>query len=176
MKGIAFGDSETIESCFRKEAQMTIENAIKLNTKNALWDLEFPPRSSAIGFDRIMEKWRETINAVASSMDGKYPPYNILTTGEYSYCIEIALAGFSREDINITQDNRLLTVEGSIEPKEGESKSYLHRGIAERSFSRTWTLAEHVSVVGAKMENGILRIDLIHEIPEDEKPKKIDIK
>jgi len=145
-----------------------------LNTKNALWD--FPPKASTIGFDRILEKWRDAIE-FSTSAAGKYPPYNILETGEGTYSIQIALAGFSREDIEILNDNQYLIVQSvEKEKKEGDEVKYLHRGIAERSFSRTWTLAEHVVVDSAVMENGILTINLRMEIPESKKPKKIEIK
>lgn len=152
---------------------MTIETTYNLNTKNALWD--FPPKASTIGFDRILDKWREAIEFSTSAV-GKYPPYNILENGEDRYAIQVALAGFSREDIEITNDNQILTVQ-NIErtKKDPDGTKYLHRGIAERSFSRTWTLAEHVVVDGASMENGILTINLRMEVPESKKPKKIAI-
>lgn len=150
------------------------EEIFNLNTKNALWD--FPPKASTIGFDRILEKWRDAIE-FSTSAAGKYPPYNILEAGEDKYSIQIALAGFSREDIEILNDNQFLTVQSvEKEKKNDDEVKYLHRGIAERSFSRTWTLAEHVVVDGAIMENGILTINLRMEIPESKKPKKIDIK
>lgn len=157
-----------------KRRQNMTEEIFNLNTKNALWD--FPPKASTIGFDRILEKWRDAIE-FSTSAAGKYPPYNILETGEDKYSIQIALAGFSREDIEILNDNQFLTVQSvEKEKKNDDEVKYLHRGIAERSFSRTWTLAEHVVVDGAIMENGILTINLRMEIPESKKPKKIDIK
>ena len=150
------------------------EEIFNLNTKNALWD--FPPKASTIGFDRILEKWRDAIE-FSTSAAGKYPPYNILETGEDKYSIQIALAGFSKDDIEIQNDNEFLIVQSvEKERKDPDGVKYLHRGIAERSFSRTWTLAEHVVVDGAIMENGILTINLRMEIPESKKPKKIDIK
>ena len=150
------------------------EEIFKLNTKNGLWD--FPPKSSTIGFDRILDKWRDTIEFSASAT-GKYPPYNILETGEDKYSIQIALAGFSKDDIEIQNDNEFLIVQSvEKEKKDPDGVKYLHRGIAERSFSRTWTLAEHVVVDGAEMENGILTINLRMEVPESKKSKKIPIK
>lgn len=150
------------------------EEIFNFNTKNSLWD--FPPKASTIGFDRILDKWREAIE-FSTSAAGKYPPYNILENGEDSYSIQIALAGFAREDIEILNDNQFLTVQSvEKEKKDPEGTKYLHRGIAERSFSRTWTLAEHVVVDGAVMENGVLTINLRMEIPESKKPKKIEIK
>ena len=150
------------------------EQIFNLNTKNALWD--FPPKASTIGFDRILEKWRDAIE-FSTSATGKYPPYNILETGEDKYSIQIALAGFAREDIEILNDNQYLIVQSvEKEKKDPDEVKYLHRGIAERSFSRTWTLAEHVVVDSAVMENGILTVNLRMEIPESKKPKKIDIK
>ena len=150
-----------------------------LNTKNALWD--FPPKASTIGFDRILEKWRDAIE-FSTSAAGKYPPYNILETGEDKYSLQIALAGFSREEIEILNDNQFLIVQNvpdiyvKREMEESDGVKYLHRGIAERSFSRTWTLAEHVVVDSAVMENGILTINLRMEVPESKKTKKIPIK
>ncbi len=89
-------------------------DVFSLNTKNALWD--FPPKASTIGFDRILEKWRDAIE-FSTSAAGKYPPYNILETGEDKYSIQIALAGFSREDIEILNDNQYLIVQ-SVEKEK----------------------------------------------------------
>lgn len=129
----------------------------------------------------------DVFNAVQKSMIGGmdmlgnlqvassgYPPYNILKAGDDSYRIEIAVAGFGEEDLYIETVDGQLTVEGKILEKD-EDTDVLHRGIAARSFKNSWRLAEHVKVVDAQLEKGVLKIMLVKEIPEHKKPKSIPI-
>jgi molecular chaperone IbpA len=122
-----------------------------------------------IGFDNMVSKLNNQIN----NSGGNYPPYNILKLGETSYVVEMAVAGFNKSDIDITLQDGTLTVEGK--PFEDTESEYLHRGIAARSFKRTFTLADTIEVRGADLVNGMLQIELENIIPEEKKPRKIEI-
>lgn len=125
---------------------------------------------SSVGFDRVFDLLE---NAQRGRSISDWPPYDILKTGEDSYRISIAVAGFGHDDIDITFQSNLLTVIGKKE--EGATEGYLHRGIAGRPFEHRFELADHVSVSAADLKNGLLSIDLIREIPEALKPRKISI-
>lgn len=127
---------------------------------------------STVGFDRVMRMLDEDM----PRGNAAYPPYNIEQVDDNQYRIDMAVAGFSLDDIDITvQDNRLI-VSGAREKDEGsESSSYLYRGIATRNFVQEFKLADHIEVKNAAMENGMLHIDLAREIPEEKKPRKIAI-
>jgi len=130
-----------------------------------------------IGFDSVFDEF----NRIAS-IAGKenYPPYNIIKESEDSYVIELAVAGFKQDDIEIEIEKNQLTVSSVQQPKDvTEDKvepEYLHRGISARSFARSFTLADHVEVDGASMKDGILSIKLHRKIPEELLPRKIAIK
>ena len=130
-----------------------------------------PLYRNSVGFDRLA-----SMLSTASRQDqgNGYPPYNMRTKGEDHYQISMAVAGFAEEDLNITteQNHLLVTGERKNEEKTGE---YLHRGIATRSFERRFNLADHVKVVNASLENGLLHIDLERELPEAMKPRTIKI-
>ena len=130
-----------------------------------------PLYRTSVGFDRLA-----SLMSSASRQDqgNSYPPYNIRTTSEDHYQITMAVAGFSDADMTITSENNRLTVTGK-RSEEDDKGEYLHRGIATRSFERRFNLADHVKVVGASMENGLLHIDLEREIPEAMKPRNIEI-
>jgi molecular chaperone IbpA len=124
---------------------------------------------SAIGFDRLFDL------AEAAQRVGEegYPPYNIERLDENSFQISVALAGFKPDEVELTVEQNVLTLEGRKNDKEG--KTFLHRGISARNFKRQFTLADHVEVRGARFENGLLIIDLQREIPEAMKPRRIAI-
>src|SRR5208282_4208064 len=103
-----------------------------------------------------------------------YPPYNIETTGENAYRLTMAVAGFAPDEIDITVKESALLVSGRSK-KEDEKKGYLYRGIARRAFERRFQVADHIKVVGASLDNGLLHVDLVREIPEAMKPRKIEI-
>jgi molecular chaperone IbpA len=105
-----------------------------------------------------------------------YPPYNVETIGEEKYQITIALAGFKRDDLEITVKEGTLTITGNKTDDEDDARTFLHRGIANRAFSREWKLAEYVEVVEATMEDGMLYVLLERQIPEEKLPKKIAIR
>jgi molecular chaperone IbpA len=133
--------------------------------------LDFAPLyRSAVGFDRVLSLLQDSLH---SAPVDNYPPYNIEKTGEQTYRITLAVAGFSLDDITITaQPNRLL-VAGNRQAKEGTQ--YLHQGIASRGFERRFEIAEHIQVIGATLENGLLSIELKREVPEAMKPRTIQI-
>jgi len=110
--------------------------------------------------------------------NGNYPPYNIIEIDEDHYLVEVAVAGFNKDEITITTHDGQLKIEGYQVDKDEESEepNYLHKGISARSFEREWALAEHVEVTNAQVENGLLQIELAREIPEALKPKTIKIK
>lgn len=125
---------------------------------------------STIGFDRLGRLLETSL-----SNDGvTYPPYNIEKLSDNAYRVTMAVAGFGEGDIDITVQDNALTVRGKAKP-EPENARFLHRGIAGRAFERHFQLAEHVEVEGARLENGLLHIDLIRRIPETLKPRKIEI-
>ena len=105
--------------------------------------------------------------------DTNYPPYNIVKHDAENFSIELALAGFDKKDITISKEKEVLNIEGK--QKEGENLEYVHRGLASRSFKRTFTLADDIIVKGADMKNGILSVSLERIIPEEDKPQEIKI-
>ena len=127
---------------------------------------------STIGFDRLARlvdsATRVDDTAVA------YPPYNIEKTGEDSYRLTMAVAGFSQDEIDITVHENTLHVTGKA-TRQDENGRYLHRGIARRAFERRVSLADHLKVTGASMDNGLLHVDLVREVPEAMKPRTIKI-
>jgi molecular chaperone IbpA len=133
-----------------------------------------PLYRSAIGFDQLASLL-DNISSNDRTATG-YPPYNIELINDDSYSITMAIAGFSEDDISVEVENNTLTVATTrAEDKAEERRNYLHRGIAERNFRRQFKLAEHIKVTGARMENGLLHIDLVREIPEAMKPRLIAI-
>lgn len=127
---------------------------------------------STIGFDRLTR-----LVDAASQFDGgavSYPPYNIETTGENAYRLTMAVAGFAPEELDVTAKEGALIVTGKPRKDEAQPR-YLHHGIARRAFERRFQLADHIRVVGASLDNGLLHVDLAREIPEALKPRKIEI-
>jgi len=128
---------------------------------------------STVGFDRMMNLLESATNVAETT---SYPPYNIEKLDEDSYQITMAVAGFGEDDIEIESRDDVLFVTGKIvETESDKGRNYLHRGIAGRSFKRSFQLADHVKVTGARLENGLLHVDLKREIPEEKKPRKIEI-
>jgi molecular chaperone IbpA len=125
---------------------------------------------STVGFDRLFDL---IDGSTRWSAEDNYPPYNIERTGEDSYQISLALAGFSPEDLTITAEQNVLTVEGR-KAENGEHQ-YLYKGISARPFRRVFSLADYVEVKNASFEGGLLKIDLVRELPEAMKPRRIAI-
>ncbi|MRX08232.1 Hsp20 family protein [Pseudoduganella sp. FT25W] len=130
-----------------------------------------PLYRSAIGFDRLAQLLND---AQRNDATPSYPPYNIELVSEDQYRIVMALAGFDRSEIDITFERDSLQVVGRKQ-KDGVERTYLHRGIAARDFEQRFQLANHVKVTGASFDNGMLTIELVREIPEALKPRKIII-
>ena len=130
-----------------------------------------PLLKSAIGFDHLFDMLNNDMQQTNS-----YPPYNIEVLEDNRYMISMAVAGFKEDDIDITVQDGKLTVKGQKQNgQDKQERRFLHQGIAERSFTQTFELADHVKVKGASLEDGILSIGLVKEIPEAKKPKKINI-
>jgi len=131
-----------------------------------------PLYRTSVGFDRLASLMS---SATRQDQGNSYPPYNIRITSEDHYRITMAVAGFSEADIAITSEQNRLLVTGNRTDEPEEQGEYLHRGIATRSFERRFNLADHVRVIAANLENGLLHIDLEREIPEAMKPRTIKI-
>lgn len=129
-----------------------------------------PYRRSTVGFDRLFDLLE---NAARANSGDNYPPFNIERRGEDAYRITLAVAGFKSEGIEITAQQNLLVVQGK--KPEGQEGEFLHVGIAQRGFERRFELADYVRVDGANLEDGLLTIDLVREVPEAMKPKTIAI-
>ncbi|MEM7546280.1 MAG: Hsp20 family protein [Pseudomonadota bacterium] len=133
-----------------------------------------PLYRSTVGFDRFANMLDQVLTSEVSQPS--YPPYNIEKTGEDTYRITLAVAGFSMGDLDLEAREGVLIVKGGKAPEAGDDAPvFLHRGIAERSFERRFQLADHVRVAGADLENGLLHIDLVRELPEMLKPRRIEI-
>ncbi|QIL89429.1 Hsp20 family protein [Microbulbifer harenosus] len=131
-----------------------------------------PLYRSAIGFDRLASLL-DSMSATEQNQPA-YPPYNIELTGENSYRISMAVAGFEQSELDVQMEQNRLTVSGKKAAEEA-GRNFLHRGIAARSFERRFQIADHVRVTGAQLANGLLHVDLVREIPEAMKPRKIEI-
>ena len=130
-----------------------------------------PLFSNTVGFDRMARLLEQVPSEAAPS----YPPYNIQKTGENAYRVTLAVAGFGEDEISVEVKENLLTVAGKVARENGANESYLHRGIATRAFERRFSLADHIQVSGASLDKGLLHIDLVRELPEALKPRKIAI-
>ncbi|MBO6507218.1 MAG: Hsp20 family protein [Roseibium sp.] len=128
-----------------------------------------PLYRSTVGFDRLFSMLDTAGNDTPS-----YPPYNIERTGENAYRITMAVAGFTEDELSVEAKEHVLTIKGE-KGEEDSDREILHRGIASRTFERRFQIAEHVRVEGASLENGLLHVDLVREIPEAMKPRKIEI-
>jgi molecular chaperone IbpA len=131
-----------------------------------------PLYRSVVGFDRLAALMEAASKAESAS---GYPPYNIETTGEDAYRIEIAVAGFRPDELNVDVKENVLTVAGRKAANVDDGKRYLHRGLAERNFERRFQLADYVVVTDANLADGLLSISLKRELPESMKPRRIEI-
>jgi molecular chaperone IbpA len=125
-----------------------------------------------IGFDNLFEELNRTFTTAAKQ--DNYPPHNVIRTGDNLFRIEVAVAGFAEEELDVALEGRMLTVRGERRRDDGDEE-YLHRGISGRNFERTWPLGDNMEVRGATVKNGILTVSLEHIVPEADKPKKIAI-
>lgn len=129
-----------------------------------------PFRRSAVGFDRLFDMLE---SSAATGAAENYPPFDLLKEGEHDFRIEVAVAGFRRDEIEITSHQNVLIIRGA--KGEDSGANYIHRGIATRSFERRFALADHIQVTGADLRDGMLAITLKREIPEAMKPRRIEI-
>ena len=132
-----------------------------------------PLYRSTIGFDRLARLMEKTANI--DNGGSEYPPYDIQSVDENSYRITMAVAGFSEQELDIELHENTLTIAGRHEDSD-DNETYLHRGIAGRDFVRKFELADHMKVTDAHLANGVLSVDLFREVPEEMKPKHIEIK
>lgn len=128
--------------------------------------------NSAIGFDKLFDTLEKQL--ATTSQSGTYPPYNVVQLDENEFMVSIAVAGFRMEDLDIVRDKNILRIEGTA-PEQANDVTYLHKGIAGRSFRREFTLADHIQVEDATLEYGVLNIHLQRIIPEELQPKRIKI-
>ncbi len=129
---------------------------------------------STIGFDRLAR----LVDSAArfDTASPTYPPYNIEATGDDSYRLTMAVAGFSRDELDLTVEKNSLVISGRAQKEDEAAQGrYLHRGIARRAFERRFSLADHIKVNGASLDNGLLHVDLVREVPEEAKPRQIKI-
>ena len=132
-----------------------------------------PYRRSSVGFDRLFDMLE---NSSFGATRENYPPFDLIKSGDNEYRIELAVAGFKPDEIDITsQQNQLIVSGRKTDESEEKGSDYVYRGIANRSFERRFALADHIQVRGADLKDGLLSIDLVREIPEAMKPRKINI-
>jgi molecular chaperone IbpA len=133
-----------------------------------------PLYRATVGFDQIADMMDRVLANDAGTQS--YPPYNIEKTDDDAWRISVAVAGFSDEDLNVElRENALLISGRKSEDAQAQDRTFLHRGIATRAFERRFTLADHIRVTGASHENGMLHVDLVREVPEALKPRRIEI-
>lgn len=126
-----------------------------------------------VGFDRLFDTFDSRF---ANQLNTNYPPYNVVKTDDDHYAVEVAVAGFKRDEITVEVDGDQLTIKGeSSTANESTARQYLHKGLSSRDFVRQFSLAEHMIVKGAEIKDGILAITIERVIPEDKKPRLIDI-
>ena len=132
-----------------------------------------PYRRSTVGFDRLFDMLE---NSSVGQPQENYPPFDLIKKGDNDYSIQLAVAGFKPDEIDITAQQNVLIVSGrKSDENEEKDGNFIYRGIANRSFERRFALADHIQVKGADLKDGLLAIELVREIPEAMKPRKIDI-
>jgi molecular chaperone IbpA len=134
------------------------------------WDLFKDP--FFIGFDRALDTWNHVQNVSTAT---NYPPYNLIKVDEDNFVVELALAGFTKSDIDISVSDGKLVVKGETNAEDNDSK-FIHRGIAARKFTREWALGEYMEVKAAELKDGMLSIQIERLLPEEKKPRQIKLK
>jgi len=137
-------------------------------------------RPVSVGFDNIFDHFERMFDnevGLTQQLAVNYPPYNIVKTGSYTYNIEVALAGYNKKDISVEYADGVLTIKSIKEEKSDDKKDgVIHKGIAKRYFSKSFTIADDVKIEDAELKDGLLKIYLMKIVPEDKKPKKITVK
>ena len=130
-----------------------------------------------VGFDQQLNRMNRLHDELAKTTPTNYPPYNIKRIGPNNYLIELAVAGFKREEVDVTVEDGKLVVKGSVSPDLPETNDdYIYKGIGTRNFTRTFILEENVEVTGANLINGMLQVELERIVPDHKKPRKIEVK
>ena len=133
-------------------------------------------RPFTVGYDNVFDRFETMFdNDHFFSQAGNYPPYNIVKTGDYTYDIELALAGFGKKDIDVQYADGTLTIKSIKDANEEDKDGLLHKGISKRQFSRSFTIADDVEVKGAELKDGLLKVALEKIIPDNKKPRTIKI-
>ena len=135
-------------------------------------------RPVTVGFDNMFDHFERMFDGDVATFQTQvnFPPYNIVKTGDFTYDVELALAGFSKDDITVDYADNLLTVKSvKKEKSEEDNEGILHRGISKRMFSKAFTIADDVEVKGAELKDGLLKISLERIVPEGKKPRNIEI-
>ena len=130
-----------------------------------------PLLRSSVGFENL----NRLVDFATRGDADAYPPYNIEKLGDGAYRISMAVAGFARDELDLTVQENVLSIVGRADQDEAGEREFIHRGIAKRAFERRFQLADTIKVTGASFDNGLLNVDLIREIPEHKKPRRIDI-
>ena len=134
-------------------------------------------RPVSVGFDNVFDHFERMFEDDFRVPSVNYPPYNIVKTGTNTYDIEVALAGYSKKDIDVTYEENMLHIKSKKEDKEDkQEEGVIHKGIAKRYFSKSFTIAEDVEVKGAELKDGLLKVSLERIVPESKKPRTISIK
>jgi len=144
---------------------------------NTLTTLDLPAFMNAahrnfIGVDRLMDRMATNLS---TPNDQGYPPYNVVKLDDNNFVIELAVAGFGKDSINLTVQDSVLSIEGSQETNDDDEANYLHKGISSRKFRRTFDLADYVEVTDATVKDGVLKVTLERHIPEELKPREIPV-
>jgi molecular chaperone IbpA len=126
-----------------------------------------------IGIDRELNRFRNASEVAAKQ---SYPPYDLIRIDDDSYMLKLAVAGFAKQEIDISVENNTLTVTGEVISDDTDDIEYLHKGIAMRKFTRTFALGEYMEVIDAEIVNGLLYVNIRREVPEEKKPKQITVK
>ena len=135
-------------------------------------------RPLTVGFDDMFDHFEHMMDDGFFRTGGNFPPYNIVKTGEYTYDVELALAGFSKDDIEVHYENNMLTVKSKQKDKTEakDSDGVIHRGISKRWFSKSFTIADDVEIKGAELKDGLLKVSMERIVPEGKKARTIEVK
>ena len=133
-------------------------------------------RPVSVGFDNIFDHFERMFDDDFRLPTANYPPYNIVKTGTYTYNIEVALAGYNKKDISVEYADGVLNIKSIKEAKAEDKKGVIHKGIAKRYFSKSFTIADDVKIEGAELKDGLLKVYLMKIVPEAKKPKTITVK
>jgi molecular chaperone IbpA len=133
-------------------------------------------RPVSVGFDNVFDHFERMFEDDFRVPSVNYPPYNIVKTGTNKYDIEVALAGYNKKDIDVSYEDNMLHIKSKKDEKEDKEDGVIHKGIAKRYFSKSFTIADDVEVKGAELKDGLLKVSLERIVPESKKPRTIDIK